>query len=199
LPIPHETFRGEETDLEAGTFHFNVEWSSFTDKRLPRRLRQTPNVKFLILGSNLFNFAAADWDELPTELQTALRYIIRLPTLERLDILNFKNIPPSLFSAASFSRLSIHHTKFRKSKPNERKNTPSNIVTRLKSFDFNLIPLSSIRALVRDRISTDSLAVDFSSLYSLSVSLRNAEKVAAFKEVMKVSPNLKFLDCRGKF
>jgi hypothetical protein len=199
LPIPHETFRGEETNLETGTFHFNVEWSSFTDKRLPRRLRQTSNVKFLILGTNLFNFAAADWDELPTELQTALHHIIRLPTLECLDILNFKNLPPSLLSAASFSRLSIHHTKFRKSNHNERKNTPSNIVTRLKSFDFNLIPLSSIRALVRDRISTDSLAVDFSNLHSLSVSLRNAEKVAAFKEVMKVSPNLKFLDCSGKF
>ena len=200
LPIPHETFRGKETDLEAGTFHFNVERSSFTDNDLPLRLRLTSdvNVKSLILGSGLFNFATADWDKLPMELQTALQHLIRLPTLERLEVLNFKNLPASLLSAASFSGLSIHDAKFRKSKFYERKNTPSNIVTRLKSFDFRLIPLSSIRALVRDRIFTDSLAIDFSSLHSLNISLRNADEVATFKEVMKVSPNLKFLDCSGK-
>ena len=154
-----------------------------------------------ILGSNLFNFATADWDKLPTELQTAfkLQHVIRLPTLESLNILNFKNLPASLLSAASFSRLSTHHVKFRKSKFYERKNTPSNIVARLKSFDFSLIPLSSIRALVRDRIPTDPLAIDFSSLQSLSVSLRNADEVAIFKEVTKVSPTLQFLDCSGNF
>lgn len=199
LPIPHETFTGDSTDLEAGTFHFDVESSSFTDNSLPRRLRQTSNVKSLVLASNLFNFAAADWDELPTELQTALQHVIRLPTVERLDISNFKNLPASLLSAASFSTLSIHHATFRKSKPHERKNTPSNIVTRLKSLDFALVPLSSIRALVRDRISTDSPAINFSSLHSLSVGLKAAEQVAIFKEVMKVSPNLKFLDCSSKF
>jgi hypothetical protein len=197
-PIPHETFRGEETDLEAGIFHFNVERSSFRDNILPRRLRQTSNVKSLILGSNLFNFAAADWDELPTKLQTALRHVIRLPTLERLAILNYKNLPASLLSGASFSKLSIHSAKFRKSRPHERKNTPSDIVTRLKAFDFSLTPLSSIRALVRDRISTDSLAIDFSCLHSLSIGLWEADEVATFKEVMKVLPNLKFLDCSGK-
>ena len=202
LPFPYETFKGEETNLEAGTFHFNVERSSFTDTGLPRRLRQASNVnvKSLTLSSKLFNFAAADWDELPTELQAALQHVIRLPTLERLAILNFKNLPACLLSAASFSTLSIHHAKFRKSKYRERKNIPSDIVTRLKSFDFRLIPLSSIRALVRDRISTDSLAIDFSSLHSLTgISLCHADEVAAFKEVTKVSPNLKILHCDSKF
>ena len=202
LPFPYETFRGEETNLEAGTFHFNVERSSFTDNGLPRRLRQASNanVKSLILSSKLFNFAAADWDELPTELQAALQNVIRLPTLHRLAILNFKNLPTSLLSAASFSTLSIHHAKFRQSKYRERKNTPSDIVTRLKSFDFRLIPLSSIRALVRDTISTDSLAIDFSSLHLLTgFSLCHADEVAGFKEVTKVSPNLKILHCDSNF
>jgi hypothetical protein len=190
--------------LEAGIFHSNVERSSFTDNGLPRRLRQTSNVKSLILGSNLFNFAAADWDELPTKLQTALRHVTRLPTpVERLAVLNYKNLPASLLqpfakSATSFSKLSINHAKFRKSKSHECKNTPSDIVTRLKSFDFSLTPLSSIRALIRDRISTDSLAIDFSSPHSLSVGLWEVDEVATFKEVMKVLPNLKFLDCSGK-
>ncbi|EDR03154.1 uncharacterized protein LACBIDRAFT_307675 [Laccaria bicolor S238N-H82] len=198
LPIPFETFRGEETDLGEGIFHFNVDWSSFMDNDLPRRLRLTShvNVKSLILGSNLFNFAAADWDELPTELQAALQHVIRHPTLEELTILNFKNLPATLLSAARCTTLSIHKAKFRKSKFHERKNTPPNIVTRIKSFDFGLTPLSSIRALVRDRTSTDSPAVDFSSLHSLnSISLCLADEVAAFKEVMKVSPNLKYLQC----
>ena len=202
VPIPFETFRGEETDFEAGTFHFNVDWSCFMDSDLPRRLRLVydVNVKSLILGSNLFNFATADWDELPTELQAALQHVIRHPTLEHLNIVNIKNLPASLLSAASFSTLSIHHAKFRKSKFHERKNTPSNIVTRLKSFDFCLIPHSSIRALVRERTSTDSLAIDFSSLHSLTgISLRLADEVAAFKEVIKVSPNLKILRCESKF
>ena len=202
LPFPYETFKGEETDLEAGTFHFDVERSSFTDTGLPRRLRQASNanVESLILSSKLFNFAAADWDELPTELQAALQHVIRLPTLERLAILNFKNLPASLLSAASFSTLSIHHAKFRKSKYRERKNTPSDIVTRLKSFDFRLIPLSNIRALVRDRISMDSLAIDFSSLHSLTgISLCHADEVAAFKEVTKVSPNLQIFHCDSEF
>ncbi|EDR01451.1 uncharacterized protein LACBIDRAFT_333178 [Laccaria bicolor S238N-H82] len=198
LPFPHNTFRGEDTDLEAGTFHFDVERSSFTDNDLPRRLRLTSdvNVKSLILGSNLFNFVAADWDELPADLQAALQYVVRLPTLEELTILNVKNLPVSLLSAASFSTLSIHHAKFRRSKFRDRKNTPSNIVTRLKSFNFGLTPLSSIRALVRDRIPTDSLSIDLSSLHSLTV--HNADEVAAFEEVMKVSPNLSILHCEVK-
>ena len=117
VPIPFETFRGEETDMEAGTFHFNVDWACFMDNDLPRRLRLAydVNVKSLILGSNLFNFATADWDGLPTELQAALQHLIRHPTLEHLNIVNIKNLPASLLSAASFSRLSIHHVKFRKS------------------------------------------------------------------------------------
>ena len=201
LPIPHETFKGEETDLEAGTFHFNVERSSFTDNDLPRRLRlaSNVNVKSLILASNLFNFATADWDELPTELQSALQHVIRLPTLECLEVMNFKNLPASLLSAASFSRLFIHYAEFRKSKPHERKNSPSNIVTRLKSFYFHNVSPSTIRALARDRMSRDCLVIDFSSLHSLRVSIRDSDEVAMFKEVMKVSPSLKFLDCSGKF
>ncbi|EDR01532.1 uncharacterized protein LACBIDRAFT_310846 [Laccaria bicolor S238N-H82] len=197
LPISHETFRGEETDLEAGTFHYSVEQSSFTDNDLPRRLRlaSNVNVKSLILGSSLYNFAAEDWDELPTELQAALQHVIRLPTLEHLDIRNFKNVPPSLLSAATFSSLFIKHTKFRKSKPHERKSTPPDTVTRLKSFSYNNISPSSIRALVRGRIFTDSFAIDFSSLQSLSVSLHDADEVAASKEVMNVSPNLNYLLC----
>lgn len=201
LPFPHNTFRGEDTDLEAGTLHFDVERSSFADNDLPRRLRLASdvNVKSLILSSKLFNFVAADWDELPTELQNALQHVIRHPTLEKLAISNFKNLPVSLLSAASFSTLSIHHAKFRRSKFRERKNTPSDIVTCIKSFDFRLTPLSSIRALVRDRISTDSLAIDFSSLHSLTgMKLHLADEIAAFKEVVKVSPNLKILHCEVK-
>ena len=76
-----ETFRGEETNLEAGTFHFNLERSSFTDNGLPLCLRQASNVdvKSLILSSKLFNFAAVDWDELPTKFQAALQHVICLP------------------------------------------------------------------------------------------------------------------------
>ena len=58
-----ETFRGEETNLEAGTFHFNLERSSFTDNGLPLRLRQASDVTARLgwLTAQLRHLADQKW------------------------------------------------------------------------------------------------------------------------------------------
>jgi hypothetical protein len=194
-PLLKTTFQEESSDGGDSDFHFCLQQSSYKDKDLPRRLRQMSNVKSFILDSNLYPQPKADWNEIPPELKAALQHLIRLPTLECLEIMEFRNIPASVLSASGISELIIHHTNFSESDPHKLNNTPPSIVTRLKSFDFYTVPLSGIQALIRTKISGNSPAIDFSSLNSLTVDLCDSNELAGFEEVMKASPNLELLDC----